>query len=804
LFELFFNLYIDQSPLEETKLPVLIRFIGDFDYQSATYDGRIRRSLNLDSQYPKATLRDLISGVVEDLTKRVEEFVDEIEQQIESRIADCKYKREVTVPDLPYAILESVDLLFKLLKLNVLEIFELYDQYTHILQICLKIFDFNQMTPAQFIFLLEQKKKKERRNQVPKAPKRKRKGGLIGKFAGLDEELMKNSLLSANYYLLKNQISNKLTKALTYPTNFDVEATKLSAKVFLKFMDLRQQFLLDNCNEWIRSIYDKFSGKTFNEIDDEKLFSLCRKEVWSILPRAFKTAIPKADQTQEKVNSVRYLKDRNEVYDLPHLLRNQPSRQRQEDMKDFEDILPSILVSIMTTTEEALSLQLMSLLLKMYSQRLLLIESIKGSFPISNETNLDFYSQAILYNKGIDKMLDRIDYWSRNEAMIIEATEMVHFMNEIIEKLLSRDRMITPTLYRQTESKCQEIFYQADCQVMIIKLYKRLVQTFTTMQASNQLSNQESVSLMLTMMQKCMEILRLFIKDNLAMKQHLIAYLDDFMEFSRYNVGQTDLIADLFIDNPTTKLEEKKRIVNYYVDKILAEGNQTRFLNFFSAVLDSRREDHASTVAMILDTFLPYSLPSDHSTSMKVIYGYINSNTNEHEMFLNDDPAAFKEEINQNIIAFKCEPFLFHRKLLEIYLLLLDSPLENIAKIRLRKYFSINYLVRFLSDYDEFFTDWYEKAVAVKEKDEKVFELGETKENRYRIGITLLKPIVAELLYRIHCQGEINLFRSISASLNMITNLASRESERMQNLEGLYSAEYSTFICFLIKVAFCY
>lgn len=799
LFKLFFNLYIDQAPLEEVSLPLLIRFIGDFDFQNATYDGHIRRELNLDDSYPKKALVDLIIRVVNDLSKRVNTFVESVTSTVIDRIVDCKFRKEITVPDLPRPILESVDLLFRLLKLNVLEIFELYDQYSSILQICHKIFDFNQMSPAQFVFLLEQRKKENKSVKAPKQSKKKKKGGSLAKYTGLDEESLKKSLLSVNYFLLKNQISNPLTFALYYPTRYDTLATKLSALVFQKFMDLRQQFLLDNCTEWIRSVSTKFAGKRFSQADDDLLFDICEKEAWTIFPPAFKTMIAKADITQQKLNFIRYIRDKPEVYDLPHLMKNPPGQAPQSALKETENFFTSLLVAIMTTGEEDLSIQLMNLLLAIYSQRRRLMDCLKASFQLSSETGISIYQIAKSYNKEITTMLEKISNWNRNESILIESGPIIELLDKISDKLSHNQVLTTPTIHRRSEAKVQDILYQGGCHLMIIKLYKKLVDVFNTMDESKKLTDKHLAAMLLTIMQRCIEILRLFIKDNLPMKKNLSKYIDDLMEFSRYNVGQSDLISDLFSDNPTIKFEEKKQIISYYVDKIVAEGNQTRFLDFFEAILDSRRDDHTSVVSLVLDTFLPYIQPKEHSASIRLIYGMMNVVTEEHEMNLNDDIEAFKEDIGQNIIAFKCEPFLFHRRLLKIYLRLLDSNLENLVKLRLRKYFSLSYLIRLLSEKDCFFDSRFENKLQDQALTDEIFDIGQDKEERRRIGVTLLKPVLSELLYRIHCHGETNLYRTIVPSLNILTNLIWTENDRIKNLGGKSSSEFCDFFSYLVK-----
>lgn len=347
----------------------------------------------------------------------------------------------------------------------------------------------------------------------------------------------------------------------------------------------------------------------------------------------------------------------------------------------------------------------------------------------------------------------------------------------------------------------QDIFFQAGCHLMVIKVFKRVVTVFQILQLSNKFSTKNSHRLLLTVLQKCVDILREFVKDDIRMKNEIMKYIDDFMGFTRYNVGQTDLISDLFTNNPLAKLKEKKRIVSYYVQKIVSEGNQRRFLNFFEAIIDTRREDQSASVSLILDSFLPYRLSSNESDSMKTIYGFINQNTAEHEMFLNDDFEAFKEDHYNNIVTYKSEPFLFHQKLLKLYLSLLDSSMANIAKVRLRRYFTVSYIVRLLSDYDSFHETHYEDAVMNCEL-EKLLMNASSQEERYRLGITMLKPVLAELLYKAHCQGEVNLYRAVVPCLNNVTNLVSREVQRLRQSQMGYSAEYSVYICNLVKVDF--
>lgn len=418
-------------------------------------DGHIRKTLTSDGDYPADLLSGLVSSLVKDLSSQTNDFTSSIRSIITTNLLDCKKQREIKVPDLPEQILTSVNLLLKLLRLNVMQAFELHDQYSIMLQICFQIFDFNQLMPAQFIFLEEIKlkeillKKKPKKQQVLK---KKVKGpSLIGKYSGLDEEVLKSSLLSNNYFLLKNKVSNKLKAALTYQTNFDLEATRLSVLIFSKFMDLRLEFLLENWTECVRLICPKFAGKPFNEHEDQKLFALCTKETSVVFPPAIKTSIVRADSTQLKITFKKFTKDSQlEIYDLSYLVKHAPSIVHQSNLNSFQNIITSVIVAIIFANEESFIIDTISLFFKMFSQRRSLIEAAKRSFAITGKESMDSYSQVLNYNQIFYKMLEKIDFWGRNEELILESAEMIEILDEVAEKLDVHNVPITPAENRRS------------------------------------------------------------------------------------------------------------------------------------------------------------------------------------------------------------------------------------------------------------------------------------------------------------------------------------------------------------------
>lgn len=301
---------------------------------------------------------------------------------------------------------------------------------------------------------------------------------------------------------------------------------------------------------------------------------------------------------------------------------------------------------------------------------------------------------------------------------------------------------------------------------------------------------------MLAVMKMCLDILQILIKKNPRFKNELIKHLHEFLTFSQFNVGQSDLISELFVENPNADLQARSNMVAYFTQKIVSEGNQVRFLRFFDSYIESRKdESNSGSLTLILDTFLPYNLPKDLTDNLKLIYGSINQETMEHEMYLADDFEAFADEQNNELIVFKSEPFLYHKALLEIFLKLLKTGISNIVKIRLRKYFSINYMFRFLNSEDRFFDPSTSSLSTSSIQDFALL----SKPNRQALGHTLLKPLMSEMFYRIYSKDEKSIFRSVLPSVNILTSLMLKETDRLKEHVEKYDPMYARYISFIFK-----
>ena len=423
-FLLLFNIYIDRRPMEPIHIPQLVCFISDHNQgQHLRFDRRIRAKLNDSPDFQKQVVLALVPALAINLAEQVKTFYTSIKQTVQSRLFDCKFKKLVLVPDIPRTIVDTVEFFYKLLQLNVLETFEETHRYSEMLQACFNLFDYNQQLPALYIMLQELKEReslgvKPIQRRVHKKLKGLRKR-LLRTRELVDEEGTQ-SLIVGNYYSLKNEIHNKLDRSTFCPTHYHQQVQNVALDIFHKMLDLRHQFLLDNYTEWIRSVADRFVDKPYTEAEEQRCFAACAKGIPQIIPPVVQTSLTGGP---ENIKFARFVQPKiKEIYDLPFLLVNPPSEVPQSELHRYQNIVPSLIVCIITTDEEESSIKLMSFFLRLFSQRREFINNIKKTFVASKSEDAIRYEEILGYCEGLDKMLEDIQVVQYYDRLGVETS----------------------------------------------------------------------------------------------------------------------------------------------------------------------------------------------------------------------------------------------------------------------------------------------------------------------------------------------------------------------------------------------
>jgi hypothetical protein len=281
--------------------------------------------------------------------------------------------------------------------------------------------------------------------------------------------------------------------------------------------------------------------------------------------------------------------------------------------------------------------------------------------------------------------------------------------NDLIELLkLARSKLFSQISSDEARvnPKAQEVFYSTESHKRILRMFDLLVNLIEEYEEASKVFNHEDKTMVLNVMKDCVSVLSVSVKANAQKKTILMQNLESLTRFHRFDVGQFDLVADIFNDNPGALVGQQKQMMIFFKNLILSEGHQRRFLNFFHSLIDFDEEDCEVKQKLFLDLFLPYNVPTKMCECISLLYGFINSNTEEIEFYLYGTFGANKETNNKEKFkaSFVSEPFLYHKEIIGLFIKLLDhSTLASLVKIQLRKYFSINYLIRFFVEKDNFF-----------------------------------------------------------------------------------------------------
>jgi hypothetical protein len=423
-FNLMINIYINQSPLETIVLPQLTRIIAEENMQATySFDYILRRNLNDDNRLPKKLIIPLLKNLVKDLTTRVSRFCEEIYEKVNQNAKDLAEKKEIVVPDIPKEILDSVEFINNLVMLNVFSIFDSDHLFQELLKSIFLLFDYNQMYPAQFIMLqqiksnsfvtLDNKENFSITAKIFDRKKKVKKPGVLRVNKVTLEDKMDISLLVGNFYALKNQLFGNLRRQLASEKILnDLIGRRLIIEMMSKFMDMRQEFLLNNYIEWVKVLGKKYSGRKYTDELVERIILKCNASVKTVLPPVVKTCNKEIDNFHKNYFKKYLGQEFKEFYDISYLMENNPSEKSQSELERFDTIIPSLIGRLMITEDEDSLIQLMEIILRLFSQRKEMIGFVKKSLLLSTEEERSLHEDLFKINSSFERASTRIEVHS--------------------------------------------------------------------------------------------------------------------------------------------------------------------------------------------------------------------------------------------------------------------------------------------------------------------------------------------------------------------------------------------------------
>jgi RIH domain. len=161
----------------------------------------------------------------------------------------------------------------------------------------------------------------------------------------------------------------------------------------------------------------------------------------------------------------------------------------------------------------------------------------------------------------------------------------------------------------------------------------------------------EGRSRILKLYKTCFSVLTNMVKNNSKIQKKFYKHLNVFTMFLKIPVGQEELICEIFRNNVSLCSSVKEDFLNQFLDLIVSEGRQARFLKFFEVI----QSPNGVTL---------------HEIQRIVLLKLLNQNLLNHVCYLNSENTAFSFEPTKNPPLFsphyKDEPVVYHAILIRV------------------------------------------------------------------------------------------------------------------------------------------
>lgn len=416
-FEILINLYIDQAPFEENIYPEYIHILGyKKEKQKTAPASRIRLKLINEARIPKKMFKPLM----ENLFIELEAEARDIKRKIKS---NKKKEKPININGLRLKTDNKVNYTYMInllkmaqlfIKLNSYEIFENNEGMQNLVKYCLKMIQFNQAVPGSLHIWKEicKRNEKAKRNKII---------NLIGNKEALYENYsieqkvdtsdIQQYPIIRNFFFIKNLISELNHKEKKLPV-LEIQVKSSIVEILNNVLNNRQNFLVHNLTSMLENIIAEKINDVYTKEEEDIILKKISEKIPTIFPPIMKTSLIDLDQKNNRNNKFeRYVeKTTDEIYDLDFLQLNQPGTKTQKQLgKKFSEVLPSLVLQISIEKNREVVNNLIKLMLRLFSQRREMIDTVfKVSF-IHNAESLSLYKEILKVNDKLQIISKRVE-----------------------------------------------------------------------------------------------------------------------------------------------------------------------------------------------------------------------------------------------------------------------------------------------------------------------------------------------------------------------------------------------------------
>ena len=408
-------------------------------------------------------------------------------------------------------------------------------------------------------------------------------------------------------------------------------------KILNYYLDMRQDFLINNTIEW------------FNQITDHKAWQI--SDLSGLMPQIIHVSNNHVIFSKIALSDFNWYKEPF----VPDI--NSLSKDPQKN-----PIIPLLLSIFIASDNYKLQTSLLSLIFRSFSQRREMLKNIKRLHVVFKNDDivlLNWVKSSLLSFKHHSEQSELwMTYWNsgqKNQEKHKEIFSKMRIILRDIEYFLFDDTLMTDTGPSEPKTKIisrsrQELLYYLNAHKLIVNLLKDGMFKLASIYSSNRQEElREPCELLTELFKSCNRVLKRFVFNNSRNQKKIHKSLHILFQYLHLPLGQIPLICEIYKNNWKLIDTVSESMIKTFENLILKYGRQKEFLRFLEVIQSTNGRPNTVMQRLVLSLF-------------------INEKVNNYMMYMDDNevPEFIYCAAVSNNPFYRDEPFDYHAALLNV------------------------------------------------------------------------------------------------------------------------------------------
>ncbi|CAK81479.1 unnamed protein product (macronuclear) [Paramecium tetraurelia] len=629
-------------------------------------------------------------------------------------------------------------------------------------------------------------------------------------------------------------MSNQLEGMITLPkSQQEIEFKLKVCSILDHFLDRRQNFLISNILLFFLKY--QYTNDDLSDEDDDQTIKAAPKifnnNYKTLIPTIARTGIDEIDEPEDTTQDFLQMavkkpqtftnyfqqysiKSEEEFQELDYYLSqaqkfNNNERLSEDQLKEKQvaSLLPYLISTYFLVKDQVLEERCLNVIMRVFNQREELRENMKKLQILFDDDNIKIYEFVEHRQRDLRVMVEKTEIWLTQFKAGYDVEELDKCTQNIRQLTLcmrqgvqvNDQELVVEVVNKEIyDSEKQSVMTYLNIHEIIVNLIQNGMAHFIQV-LNDEFINIERKEQLLQLFSIAFKFLICYCTNNKGNQLILYQYLEIYLQYIQYDIGQCKLLIEIFKDNPRLLNTGVKSLVSRLTEIIEREGRQVKFIEIFINLISIGGQYLLENQILILNTFLP--MRELKETEQRLLYAE-GSQQKDLRFYFEDQFLDSEENLLHQLEAidwkdcYRDEPFLYHSKILDLLLQtsLIDNTVReynpslmptdsfNISVFKLKKLIKPSYLLEILRLDDD--------MVSIKQRLTRMptqfikAQANQQQEELFnkRKGYTSLKPIVCEFLRLVHIVSEKNNAQEglLSQSSRQFIHFVEFESKKLE------------------------